>query len=175
MLWEPFADRGDRAAAVERNLYKSTLGNRLVFEEVDHGLGLAFRYAWAACDAFGWVRTATLENRGDGPVLVTVLDGLRNVLPCGAPLALYQTAGNLVDAYKKSEVDPDTGLGIFALTAGITDRAEALEVLRANVVWCCGLEGHRVHLSHGGGGRLPPRPGAGTRVRVCAASAATTW
>ena len=38
-------------------------------------------------------------------------------------------------------------LGIFSLTARITDRTEALEVLRANTVWCCGLEDFRVHLS----------------------------
>ena len=52
-----------------------------------------------------------------------------------------------MDAYKRTDVDPETGLGVFSLTAGITDRAEALEVLRANAVWCCGLEGRRVHLS----------------------------
>ncbi|MFO7608333.1 MAG: hypothetical protein R6X35_03920 [Candidatus Krumholzibacteriia bacterium] len=147
VLWQPFAPRAGRRGAVERNLYKNSVGNRLVFEEVEHELGLVFRYAWAACDEFGWVRTATLENRGARPTAAVVLDGLRRLQPFGAPLALYQTASNLVDAYKRSELDPETGLGIFSLTAGITDRAEALEVLRANVAWCCGLEGHRVHLS----------------------------
>ena len=147
VLWEPLRGGDEPGAAVERNLYKNVTGNRLVFEEVDHELQLAFRYAWAACDEYGWVRTATLENLGAEPVTAVVLDGLRNVLPWGAPLALYQTASNLVDAYRTSEADPETGLGIFSLTAGITDRAEALEVLRANTVWCAGLEGHRVHLS----------------------------
>jgi hypothetical protein len=145
-LWQPFAETAAENPAVEHNLYKNAAGNRLIFEEIDHALGLGFRYRWAACDEFGWVRTATLENRGAGPVRIALLDGLRNVLPYGAPLGLYQQASNLVDAYKKNEVDPSTGLGIFALTAGITDRAEALEVLRANTVWCCGLERFRVHL-----------------------------
>ena len=147
VLWEPFAPAQGENPGLERNLYKNIVGNRLVFEEINHPLGLAFRYAWSACDEFGWVRTCTLENRTQAPVPIMVLDGLRNVLPFGAPLHLYQQAGNLVDAYKKTEVDPDTGLGIFSLTAGITDRAEAVEVLRANTVWCCGLEGFRVHLS----------------------------
>ena len=93
------------------------------------------------------MRTATLENRGTTPQRIALLDGLRNVLPHGAPLSLYRQAGNLVDAYKKSEADPETGLGIFSLTAGITDRAEALESLTANIVGCCGLEDFRVHLS----------------------------
>ena len=149
VLWEPFGEEGELNPAIERNLFKNTVGNRLVFEEINHDLALAFRYSWSGCDEFGWVRTATLENRGTSPVRATILDGLRNILPCGAPLSLYQQSSNLVDAYKKSEVDPETGLGIFSLTAGITDRAEALEVLRANTVWCCGLEGYRVHLSLG--------------------------
>jgi hypothetical protein len=147
ILWEPFAPTGAQDFAIERNLYKNTIGNRLVFEEINHDLGLAFRYRWSGCDEFGWVRSATLENRGPAPIRATLLDGLRNVLPHGAPLALYQSASNLVDAYKKTEADPETGLGIFSLTAGITDRAEALESLRANTVWCAGLDGFRVHLS----------------------------
>ncbi|MBK7701838.1 MAG: hypothetical protein IPI34_02545 [bacterium] len=147
ILWEPFGAGSDDQPAVERNLYKNTTGNRLTFEEVHHGLGLELRYSWAACDEFGWVRTVTLENRSATRVRVQLLDGLRNVLPYGAPLALYQRSSNLVDAYKRTEADPETGLGIFALTAGITDRAEALEVLRANTVWCCGPQEYRVHLS----------------------------
>ncbi|MFT7699347.1 MAG: hypothetical protein ACI8S7_001173, partial [Candidatus Krumholzibacteriia bacterium] len=51
------------------------------------------------------------------------------------------------DAYKKTEIDADSGMGIFSLTAGITDRAEAIEILHANTVWCRGLDGFRVHLS----------------------------
>ena len=145
--WKPFAEVTSENPEIERNLYKNAIGNRLVFEEINHELDLAFRYSWSACDEFGWVRTSVLENRRNSAVQVSIMDGLRNVLPHGAPLHLYQQASNLVDAYKKSEVDPATGLGIFSLTAGITDRAEALEVLRANTVWCCGLNDFNVHLS----------------------------
>jgi len=147
VLWEPFAPVHDQNSGIERNLYKNIIGNRIVFEEINHDLHLAFRYQWAGCDDFGWVRSCTLENRGSASVRAHLLDGLRNVIPHGAPLSLYQKSSNLVDAYKKTEVDPDTGLGIFSLTAGITDRAEALESLKANTVWCSGLEGFRIHLS----------------------------
>ncbi len=146
-IWEPFSDANAENPVIERNLYKNTIGNRLVFEEINHELGMSFSYRWASCDEFGWVRTAKLNNLSTTPVRVSLLDGLRNILPFGAPLGLYQTVGNLVDAYKKTEVDPDTGLGVFSLTAGISDRTEALEVLRANTVWCCGLDEFRVHLS----------------------------
>ncbi len=147
ILWEPFSETSANDSAVERQLYKNAAGSRIVFEEFNGELGLVFRYAWSGCEEFGWVRTATLENRGDSPLKATLLDGLRNVLPHGAPLSLYQQSSNLVDAYKKTEVDPGTKLAIFSLTAGITDRAEALEVLRANTVWSCGLKEPRLHLS----------------------------
>ena len=148
MLWEPFSDATAADPGIERNLYKNSVGNRLVFEEVNRDLNLVFRYGWSGSEEFGWVRTSTLENRGTAVVTASLLDGLRNVLPYGAPLALYQQASNLVDAYKKSEIDSATGLAVFSLTAGITDRAEALEVLRANTVWCSGLAEFAVHLSH---------------------------
>ncbi len=147
ILWEPFHTSGDEDPAIQRSLLKNTTGNKLVFEEHHTGLGLVFRYSWAPCDAFGWVRTAGIENLGNTPREIQILDGLRNILPYGAPLGLYQTSSTLVDAYKKTEVDGRTGLGIVSLTAGITDRAEALEVLRANTVWCCGLKEFRVHIS----------------------------
>ncbi|MGB8221228.1 MAG: hypothetical protein WCF10_01515, partial [Polyangiales bacterium] len=54
---------------------------------------------------------------------------------------------NLVDAYKWNELIEDSGLGLFTLYAGITDRAEPCESLRATTVFCLGLEGHRVLLS----------------------------
>jgi len=147
VLWEPFSSICTDRLAIDRNLYKSITGHRLVFEETDRSLGLVFRYRWAACDEFGWVRTATLENRGASPVTVELLDGLRNILPHGVSQALSQGAGNLADAYKTSEVDERTGLAVFSLTAGISDRPEAAEVLRANVAWCAGLTDAAVHLS----------------------------
>ena len=163
ILWEPFAATDTPESSIERNLYKNTIGNRLVFEEINHELELAFRYRWSGCDEFGWVRTATLENTGSAPVRATLLDGLRNVLPHGAPLSLYQTSSNLVDAYKKTEADPETGLGIFSLTAGITDRAEALESFGPTRSGAAALEGFRVHLSLRCRGRFPQRAGPGRR------------
>lgn len=143
--WAPLA--GEASSSCERNLYKNVTGTQLTFEEIDHDLGLALRYRWAGCDAFGWVRTVWLENLGSSPLRLAVLDGLRNVQPWGAPLALHQQASNLVDAYRLNEVDAATGLGTYSLTAGITDRAEALEVLRATTVWCSGLAGAVRHVS----------------------------
>ena len=148
-LWEPFCAPGAKAAGIERHLYKSQVGNAVVFEEVNHAIGLAFRYRWSAADALGWVRTARLANVGCGQVTLQVLDGLRDVLPFGASLALYQQQSCLIDAYKHSECDPSTGLAIYSLSARITDRAEAAEELRANIVWSDGLSNATISLADG--------------------------
>ncbi|MEJ2720240.1 MAG: hypothetical protein P8181_03745 [bacterium] len=149
VLWEPFSYRDNEGFQIDRNLYKNTIGNRIIFEETNHDLGLTFRYRWSGCDEFGLVRTGTVVNRTATPVSIELLDGLRNVLPYGVPLALYQQMSSLVDAYKRIDCDPDTQLGIFSLTSRIIDRAEAAEELRANIVWCCGLSDFNIRLSAG--------------------------
>src|SRR5580704_9536981 len=46
-LWEPFSPiRFD--GLIERNIYKSPLGSRVTFEEVNYELELVFRYSWSA-------------------------------------------------------------------------------------------------------------------------------
>ena len=145
-VWEPFSDRSEEEFRIARNLYKNGTGNRLIFEEINLDLELTFRYRWSASHDLGLVRTATLTNFSSGGTRVSLLDGLRNVLPYGAPLALYQSRSSLVDAYRRTDLDPETQMGIFSLTSKILDRAEAAEELRANTVWCHGLPTFEVYL-----------------------------
>jgi len=44
--WEPFTERIALSESVSRNLYKNSLGNCLLFEEVNQRLNLAFSYSW---------------------------------------------------------------------------------------------------------------------------------
>jgi len=146
-LWEPF-DRGCEARfELSRHLYKNTLGNKLCFEEINHDLKLTFRYTWMTSDSFGFVRHCELHNTGKRPTQVDVLDGLQNILPAGTPLLAQTNSSNLVDAYKWTELDEATGLGVFTLYSGISDRAEPCESLKANTVFAIGLDGRRVLLS----------------------------
>ncbi len=144
-VWRPFK-RATATPDVQRNLYKNEAGNRVVFEEIHTQLGLTFRYRWSGCDQLGLIRTAWLVNDSDQSVSVSLLDGLRNVLPYGAELALYQQTSSLVDAYKRTDCEPDLPLAIFSLTSQIIDRPEAGEELRANCVWSAGLDNARIHL-----------------------------
>jgi hypothetical protein len=146
-LWEPFNREHDGRYATSRKLYKSVLGEKLRFEEINHDLGLAFRYTWATSDRHGFVRDCAIENQGSKPVQLELLDGLQNLLPAGTPSALQAGASNLVNAYKWTELDRGSRLAIYALYAAITDRAEPCESLRANVAYGLGLERATVLLS----------------------------
>ena len=77
-LWEPFSDRYEGVYALERNLYKNVIGNTLLFEEINHDLGLTFRYAWTQSEQFGFIKRAELHNTGAAPVTLRVLDGIQN-------------------------------------------------------------------------------------------------
>jgi len=145
--WEPFNRDRDSHFEVTRCLYKSVLGDKLCFEEVNLDLGLAFRYTWAMSDRYGFVRSCELENIGGRALRVELLDGLQNILPAGTPSVAQANASNLVDAYKWSELHTATGLAMYALYSAISDRAEPGESLRANVVYSLGLDESTVLLS----------------------------
>ena len=137
--WEPF--RGVRTSHVQRNLYKSVVGNQLIFEEVHRGLGLRFRYRWSNSDRFGFVRTATLVNLGSQRVTLDLVDGLLNLLPFGLAPSLYERMSNLTNAYKRSEILGARGrLASYSLEARVVDRPEPAEALIASVAWSVGLD-----------------------------------
>ena len=139
-LWEPFSARSAGLYRVERKLYKNKLGDKLVFEETNHALGLTYRYAWRFSDRYGLVKTAWLINDGEDSCHVALVDGLQNILPCGITTVTQNTFSNLLNAYKRNELDPETGLGIFSLSSTLTDLAEPSESLKATTVWQMGLE-----------------------------------
>lgn len=139
-LWEPFSIRGEGKFDITRNLYKSKFGNQIVFEEINNDLGLCFRYQWSSSNLYGFVRKSSLMNLSDTEVKVRLLDGLQNILPYGVGSDLQNSTSNLADAYKRTELIPQSGLGIFALSAIIVDKAEPSEALKANVAWSIGLD-----------------------------------
>jgi hypothetical protein len=145
--WEPFKSEASRRYSLTRNIYKNILGNKLCFEEINHDLQLSFRYTWATSDSFGFVRQCQISNLSSKSVSADIIDGLQNILPAGTPPFTQTNSSNLVDAYKWSELDEDTGLALFTLYSAITDRAEPCESLKANTVFCLGLTGQKVLIS----------------------------
>src|SRR6056297_14778 len=146
-LWEPFSEKQAGTFKISRNLFKNWYGNKIKFEEINHDLGLTFRYQWNSSNLYGFVRKSELENHSGETRQITVLVGIQNVLPYGVESAMQQSSSNLADAYKRIELVEDTGLGIFALSAIIVDKAEPSEALKANVAWSMGLDNPKHLLS----------------------------
>ncbi len=139
-IWEPFSDRYEGIHKVSRNLYKNVYGNKVIFEEINHDLGLTFRYSWNSSAKYGFVKKATISNHSGNRLEVSALDGIQNIVPYGVHNDLQNGFSNLVDAYKRNELVVDSGVGIFALSAIIVDRAEPSEALKANVAWSMGMD-----------------------------------
>jgi hypothetical protein len=148
-LWEPFSTRYDGLYQIERNIYKNIYGNQLIFEELNHDLQLSFRTIWQTSEKYGFAKTGWLKNTASSACSVEILDGLQNLLPHGASTAMQNTFSNLLNAYKRSELEPRTGLGMFSLSSTLTDLAEPSESLKATLAWHLGLENARYLLSTG--------------------------
>ena len=139
-LWEPFSPRYAGLYEITRSVAKSVYGNRVVFEEVNHDLGLSFAAAWMTSERFGFVRRTAILNLAPGAVELDVVDGIQNVLPDGLTRAFQMEFSTLADAYKESELDPSSGLALFRLSAIPTDRNEPNEALRTTTVWSEGIQ-----------------------------------
>jgi len=137
--WEPFSNRYEGIYRISRNLYKSVYGNKILFEEINHDLGLSFKCEWMNSERFGLVRRATLINQGAGVVHVDLVDGIQNVLPYGLERRFQMEYSTLGDGYKRTELIPGIGLALFRLSSIPVDRPEPSEALRVNVAWATGL------------------------------------
>ena len=146
-LWEPFTKSCDLVYRNERNLYKNLRGNKIIFEEINHDLGIKFSYQWSTCDKYGFIKTSSIKNLSEQNLSLSILDGFQNILPWGLDEGIQSSTSNLADAYKRNELDFDSKIGIYALSATIVDRAEPSEALKSNVVFHLGLESNKVLLS----------------------------
>jgi hypothetical protein len=147
-LWEPFEIKHKGVYQVEQNLYKSIYGNKILFEEINHDLKSAFSYRWMNSDKYGFVRESRIINLDrNSRMECHIIDGIRNILPYGINRNLQANMSTLVDGYKKCEVDESTGLGLFTLSAIMTDKAEPSEALKATTVWQSGLTNPEILLS----------------------------
>ena len=110
-----------------------------MFEEVNHDLSLRWEYSWQFSQQFGFVRRCRIENLGEESRTIDYLDGIRNILPYGISADLQNNRSNLANAYKRCELDRETGIGIFSLSSMIVDKAEPSEALGATVSWQYGV------------------------------------
>ena len=138
-LWEPFSQKLEKVYSIQRNLYKSIYGNKLLFEEINLDLGVSFQYGWYNSEKFGFVKKSSLLNQSGAPLTVQFVDGIQNILPNGIDYNFQNEYSNLLDAYKKNERLEDSSLGLYLLSSIPVDRAEPSESLKATSVWSAGL------------------------------------
>ena len=148
-LWEPFTGRPGRETT--RDLARSTAGDRLLVSEVHHRLGLRATACWCFSATSGILRRVSIERLDDGGAdrRLVVLDGVRDLVPGGAGVAVMQSMSCLVHAYARAELVGDRGLATMAMESALSDRAEPAESLRATVVWGTGLPDATVLLDAG--------------------------
>lgn len=146
-LWKPFTKESKINYSIHRNIYKSFFGDKIIFEEINQDLDISFQYSWCTSEKFGFVKKSRLLNSSDQTKIIHILDGIQNILPSGVDYQFQNELSNLLDAYKKNELIPDTGIGLFTLSAIPVDRAEPSESLYATSVWSTGLENMQVLIS----------------------------
>lgn len=146
IIWQPFESllsgesyKAKHCTTIERNIYKNLNGTKIWFEEINKDLGLSFRYGWTSSAKFGLVKMSRLENLSGKEMEVSVADGCRNVLPACIDSTLQNDNSTLIDAYKETDLDAESGLTFYIMSSVLTDRAEPSEGLLANTSWfTCG-------------------------------------
>jgi len=147
-FWEPFTDESEKVYKIQRNLYKSIYGNKIIFEEINTDLEVSFQYGWYNSEKFGWIKKSTIFNLGNSKVSVDILDGIQNILPYGIDYHFQNEYSNLLDAYKKNELVQESRLGLFMLSSIPADRPEPSEALKTTTVWSIGeLENAKILIS----------------------------
>ncbi len=137
-LWEPFKQGCPEVYHTEKNLYKSTAGNKVIYEAVNLTLQLSYSCSWMNSERFGFVKESSLVNLGSVAVDIKVVDGIRNILPYGVNSAMQSNMSTLVDGYKRCELHETSGMAMYSLSSIPTDRAEPSEALKATVAWATG-------------------------------------
>ena len=77
---------------------------------------MIFRNGWTNGEKFGFIKSSEIRNSAGLKRDIEVIDGIQNVLPSGIYQQLQSEFSTLIDAYKKSELISDLGLGIFSLS-----------------------------------------------------------
>jgi len=116
VIWAPFSNDPIQTAP-PRSVYKNVAGNKLLFEEFNRELGLSFWYQWAFGEDYGFIRNCQLINHGLRERNISILDGIQNVLPAGLTQEFQLKYSSLGNAYKKTELLPESKLGLFYLPA----------------------------------------------------------
>lgn len=141
-IWQPFESllsgqnyKTKNCTCLERNIYKNLNGTKIWFEEINKDLGLSFRYGWTSSAKYGLVKLSHIENLSGKEMEISIVDGCRNILPATITSTAQNDNSILIDAYKETDFDKESGLTFYIMSSVLTDRAEPSEGLLANISW----------------------------------------
>lgn len=146
-LWEPYNSFHDGLYKIERNLYKNSIGDKIIFEEVNYSLQLKFQYRWSTSEEYGFIRHSQICDLSGQDRNIDIIDGLQNLLPAGTPLSVQQSRSALIDAYKWNELVEGCSLALYTLYAKLSDRSEPSESLLATTVFSLDSDSNQILLS----------------------------
>jgi hypothetical protein len=96
-LWEPFCMDIPPVYYITRNIYKNTIGNKIIFEEINHSMNLSFQYSWMNSDTYGFVKQSRISNlHRESSVHGSTIDGIQNILPYGVNRMLQSNMSTLL-------------------------------------------------------------------------------
>ncbi len=146
-LWEPFSPNAESHLYSKRILSKTELSNRIEFSEQINDGSLSFTYSWEPAGRYGLARRVRIKNNGSDLRKLRVIDGVANIMPPKIDSRLQATRSTLADAYKQSEILPDSRMAVYSTASGITDRPFPMENLYCNCAWSYGLPEAKVTLA----------------------------
>jgi len=146
-IWEPLSNNYQNIYNVDRNIYKNIPGNKIIFEEVNHDLGITYSYSWSNSEKYGFVKQSKVVNNKNNEVAIEFIDGIQNILPSGMYQQFQLELSTLADGYKKNEIIDGLGIGVFTLSSILSDKAEPSESLKATTVWSKGIATNKYLLS----------------------------
>ncbi len=138
-LWKPFSEESSDVYDTTSVISKNVCGNKLKFEEINNTLGLSFSYYWMNSKKYGFVRKSIVKNLNGSTVDINIVDGMQNLIPSGVESQVQNEFSCLLNGYKRTQLDK-SGLGLFTMSATLTDLAEPSEALKTNTVWQSGLD-----------------------------------
>lgn len=145
-LWQPFAKSFIKPYEIERNIYKSLLGDSVIFEEINQSLGMSFKYQWRISGKYGLVRTSEISNFGNAQK-TEILDGVINILPFGISEAIQKASSCMVDGYKCADLIDGCKAAVYSLTSAFSDTPEPKEILQSTLFRSDADFEHKIFLS----------------------------
>ncbi len=113
-LWEPFSTESEKIYRIERNLYKSIYGNKIIFEEINVDLGVGFRYGWYNSEKFGFVKKSVISNHNEKVSYCLIYSmGLRTFFQMARIMIFRIHSAICLMPIKKVNCSKKPGLGLY--------------------------------------------------------------